>query len=64
MNTLDMVIGALLFALGLWSGVFLSKRKPVEPPAKDKYDDYRDPQTGRLSSRMVRQRAKGESKGR
>jgi hypothetical protein len=62
---LDMLLGAILYALGLWSGVFLCRRKPVTPAAPpDKFAKYRDPKTGLLSARMV-EKQKGEpTKGR
>jgi hypothetical protein len=58
---LDMLLGALLYALGLWSGVFLCRRKvaapaPPEPATKAKrpYDDYRDPVTKLYSRKAVK----------
>ena len=60
-----MLLGAILYALGLWSGVFLCRRKPVTPapPVNDRFGQYRNPATGLLSTRMV-EKQKGESKGR
>ena len=62
MNPLSLIIGAILYALGLWSGVYLVRHPKAAPP--DKFAKYRDPATGLLSARKVEQQAKGESKGR
>ncbi len=66
---IDMLIGALIFALGLASGVFVMRHpKPhatPQPTAQaDKYGKYRNPATGLLSTRMVEAQSKGEAKGR
>lgn len=58
---IDMVIGAALYALGLWSGVYLCRRKvkasassaPAQKP-KRPYDSYRDPLTNLYSRTMVK----------
>ena len=58
---LDMLLGAILFALGLWSGVYLCRCKvaapaPPAPATKPEkpYDKYRDPLTGLYSRNMVK----------
>ena len=59
----NMLLGAFLYALGLWSGVYLCKHPKPSTPATpaDKPDDsqkgygrYRDPLTGLYSRKMVK----------
>jgi hypothetical protein len=59
-----MLLGAAIYALGLWSGVFLCRRKaaapappaPAKPADKPKrpYDSYRDPLTNLYSRKAVK----------
>jgi hypothetical protein len=54
LDIISLVFDLLQFACLLAIGIYIYKPKPQHTePKKDKYEDYRDPGTGRLRAKKV-----------